>query len=145
MKTYTALFAQDIPHYGSVEIEAKNDADALRRAKKYWRDVNIGAEPWPLNDAQYDSAVSARIVLIYDEADERREMAHDVRLDDYILLRARTARDERTLGNAKAIFNALQSVMHWWQSTAHTDDDEMPAKLFDKAQGLIAKVKGGAA
>jgi len=34
MKTYTILFAQDIPHYGSVEIEAKNDADALRRAKK---------------------------------------------------------------------------------------------------------------
>lgn len=145
MKTYTTLFAQDIPHYGSVEIEAKNDADALRRAKKYWRDVQIGAEPWPLQDAQHDSAVSARIVLIYDETDEHREVAHDVRLDEYILLRARTARDERTLDNAKAIFSALESVMHWWQSTAHTDDDEMPAKLFDKAQGLIAKVNGGAA
>ena len=107
MKTYTVLFAQDIPHYGSVEIEAKNDADALRRAKKYWRDVNTGAEPWPLNDAQHDSAVSARIVLIYDEADERREIAHDVRLDEYTLMRARTARDQRTLDNAKATFKAL--------------------------------------
>jgi len=145
MKTYTILFAQDIPHYGSVEIEAKNDADALRRAKKHWRDVQIGAEPWPLHDAQHDNAVSARIVLIYDETDEHREVAHDVRLDEYVLLRARTARDERTLDNAKAIFTALESVMHWWQSTAHTDDDEMPAELFDKAQGLIAKVKGGAA
>ena len=141
MKTYTILFAQDIPHYGSVEIEAKNNADALRRAKKYWRDVKTGAEPWPLNDAQYDSAVSARIVLIYDESDKRGEIAHDVRLDDYTLLRARTARDERMLDNAKAIFNALESVMHWW---AHTDDDEMPARLFDKAHGLIAKVNGGA-
>ena len=141
MRTYTILFAQDIPHYGSVEIEAKNDADALRRAKKYWRDVKIGAETWPLNDAQYDSAVSARIVLIYDEAGER-EMAHDVRLDDYILVQARTARDERTLDNAKAIFEALESVMRWW---AHTDDDEMPARLFDKAHCLIAKVNGGAA
>jgi hypothetical protein len=145
MKTYTILFAQDIPHYGSVEIEAKNDADALRRAKKYWRDIQIGAEPWPLYDAQHDSAVSARIVLIYDEADEYREIAHDVRLDDYILLRARTAGDERILDNAKAIFKALECVMHWWQNTPHTGDDEMPAKLFDKAQDLIAKVKGGAA
>lgn len=144
MKTYTVLFAQDIPHYGSVEIEANNDADALRRAKKYWRDVQIGAEPWPLYDAQHDSAVSARIVLIYDEADGHREIVHDVRLDEYILLRARTARDERTLDNAKAIFKTLEWVMHWWQNTAHTDDDEMPAKLFDKAQGLIARVKGGA-
>jgi hypothetical protein len=145
MKTYTILFAQDIPHYGSVEIEAKNDADALRRAKKYWRDVKIGAEPWPLNDAQYDSAVSARIVLINDESDESREIAHDVRLDEYMLMQARTAREERTLDNAKAIFSTLESVMHWWQSTAHTDDDEMPARLFDKAQRLIVKVKGGAA
>jgi len=145
MKTYTILFAQDIPHYGFVEIEAKSDADALRRAKKYWRDVRIGAEPWPLEDAQYDSAVSARIVLIYDEADQRREIAHDVRLDEYTLMRARTARDQRTLDNARGIYNVLQSVMHWWQNTAHTDDDEMPAKLFDKAHGLIAKVKGGGA
>ena len=145
MKTYRVLFAQDIPHYGSVTIEAKNDAGALRRAKKYWRDVQIGAEPWPLYDAQHDSAVSARIVLLYDEADADREIAHDVRLDEYMLLRARTARDERTLDNGKDIFNTLVRVMHWWQSTAHTDDDEMPAKLFDRAQDLIAKVKGGAA
>jgi hypothetical protein len=145
MKAYTVLFAQDIPHYGSVQIEAKNDADALRQAKTYWRDVQIGAEPWPLQDAQYDSAVSARIVLIYDEADTHREIAHDVRLDEYILLRARTARHERTLHNARRIFNTLERVMHWWQNTPHTDDDEMPAKLFDKARGLIAKVKGGAA
>jgi hypothetical protein len=145
MKIYTVLFAQDIPHYGSVQIEAKDDADALRQAKRYWRDVQMGAEPWPLHDAQYDSAVSARIVLIYDEADDHREIAHDVRLDDYKLLRARTARHERTLDNAQRIFKTLERVMQWWQNTPHADDDEMPAALFDKAQALIAKVKGGAA
>jgi hypothetical protein len=25
MKTYSVLFAQDIPHYGSVDIEAESD------------------------------------------------------------------------------------------------------------------------
>jgi hypothetical protein len=138
--TYSILFAQDVPHYGFVEIEAKDDAQALRRAKNYWRDVHIGAEPWPLDDAQHDSATSARICTIYD--DTNREVICDVRLDKYMLMTARTARDERTFDNAHALYRALAAVMHWWMNT---DDDEMPVKLFDKAQGLIAKVKGGAA
>jgi hypothetical protein len=42
MKTYTVIFAQDVPHYGSVEIEAKNDEAAIRRAKAYWRSIESG-------------------------------------------------------------------------------------------------------
>lgn len=141
-KTYSILFAQDVPHYGFVEIEAKDDAQALRRAKQYWRDVQSGAEPWPLDDAQYDSATSARICTIYDDAD--REVTCDVRLDEYMLMRARTARDERTFDNAHSLFSALDAVMHWWMSTAHTNHDEMPARIFDKATNVLAKVKGGA-
>ena len=35
MKTYSVLFAQDVPHYGSVEIQAENDTAALEAAKAY--------------------------------------------------------------------------------------------------------------
>ena len=107
MKTYTVTFAQVHSALRLRRNRSQKRRGRLRRAKKYWRDVNTGAEQWPLNDAQHDSAVSARIVLIYDEADKRREIAHDVRLDEYTLMRARTARDQRTLDNAKAIFKAL--------------------------------------
>jgi hypothetical protein len=35
MKTYTVLFAEDVPHYGAAEIEAEDDAAALEAAKAY--------------------------------------------------------------------------------------------------------------
>jgi hypothetical protein len=34
--------------------------------------------------------------------------------------------------------------MHWWQNTAHTDDNEMPADIFDAALRAINQAKGGA-
>ena len=33
MKTYTVIFAEDVPHYGTAEIRAGNDADAIKAAK----------------------------------------------------------------------------------------------------------------
>ena len=33
LKTYTVLFARDIPHYGTAEIEAESDEAALAAAK----------------------------------------------------------------------------------------------------------------
>jgi hypothetical protein len=46
---------------------------------------------------------------------------------------------------APKLLEALESVMGWWKSTAHTDDDEMPADIFDQAHAIIAQTKGGAA
>jgi hypothetical protein len=43
---------------------------------------------------------------------------------------------------AKGLLAALESVMHWWKNTAHTDDDEMLADIFDAANAVIAKAKG---
>ena len=42
MKTYTVIFAEYVAHYGSVEIEAQNDEDALAQAKAYWRSIERG-------------------------------------------------------------------------------------------------------
>jgi hypothetical protein len=82
MKTYTVIFAQDIPHYGSVDIEAENDDHAIEAARIYWRDV----ENDPVNDPDWNSCVSRRIVEITDESG--KAIANDVRLDSYLLERA---------------------------------------------------------
>ncbi|MCL5670811.1 MAG: hypothetical protein M1423_05865 [Acidobacteria bacterium] len=41
MKTYTVLYAEDVPHYGTAEIEAENDAEAIARASTI-TDEDIG-------------------------------------------------------------------------------------------------------
>src|SRR5207248_1410216 len=64
MKTYTVLFAQDIPHYGTVDIEAENDDHAIEAARIYWRDV----ENDPVSDPDWNSSVCKRIVEIADES-----------------------------------------------------------------------------
>ena len=70
MKTYTVLFAQDVPHYGTVKIEAENDEGALAEARAFWDRVKCGEEEWPLNDAQYENALLDRIVEITGDGED---------------------------------------------------------------------------
>ena len=77
MKTYIALYAEDVPHYGTVEIEAENDAEAIAKAK---------AGPFETDDPDWDNTVCKRIVHIEDP--EGKLIAVDVPLDDYMLSRA---------------------------------------------------------
>jgi hypothetical protein len=81
MKTYSVLFAEDVPHYGSVEIEAASDGEALAKARALW---GSGADR-PTDDPDWSSTICHRIVLIEDDCG--RETAHDVPLDDYVLRR----------------------------------------------------------
>jgi predicted metal-binding protein len=83
MKTYTVIFAQDVPHYGLVEIAARNDKDAIVKAKAHWRSIESGKKPWPLTEPDYDSAILARIVQI--THDDGTEVAADIALDNYRL------------------------------------------------------------
>jgi hypothetical protein len=70
---YTILFAEDVPHYGTAEIRAENDAAALEAAKAC-----------PLfevtNDAEWENSACKRIVYIQDA--EGNTIAEDVSLDD---------------------------------------------------------------
>ena len=76
MKTYTILCAEDVPHYGSTDIEAENDADAVRIAKAL--DISgICVE------ASFDAPVCQRIVHIEDS--RNNVIASDIALDDYRL------------------------------------------------------------
>jgi len=92
MRTYTVLFAQDIPHYGLVEIEADNDEAIVANAKAYWQSVESDDEPWPLTEPDHDSPILTRIVQITD--DQGREVATDISLDEnYRLVNTRETGD----------------------------------------------------
>ena len=140
MKTYTVTFAQDVPYYGSVEIEAENDAEALARAEAYWQDVTRDEKPWPLDQPEYQSAILSRIVHISDDAD--REVACDVRLDNYVLEFAPNELDAKIFDNAKLIFAALELIAAHDIDQFDTSDANHQA-LYDavvRARTIVATV-----
>ena len=78
-KTYTVIFAQDVPHYGSVEIDAVDDAEALAAATAY--DLSDVA-----SDPDWKNSTCKRIVTIEDESG--KTIAEDVSLDNWFLYHA---------------------------------------------------------
>jgi hypothetical protein len=109
MKTYFVVFAQDVPHYGLVEINATCDEQALAKARAYWKRVQRNTEPWPLTDPEYDSSVLARIVEITDEGG--RQVAADTRLDTYLLTTAPTELSVKLIDNASQMHAALKEII----------------------------------
>ena len=76
MKTYSVLFAEDVPHYGLVDIKAEDNAAALRAAIAYdLTQVTTGPD--------HKFGVCQRIVHIEDE--EGNIIAEDIPLDDCFL------------------------------------------------------------
>ena len=47
MKTYNILFAENVPHYGTVSIEAEDDETAIAFAKEYNYDGVRAEAYWP--------------------------------------------------------------------------------------------------
>lgn len=77
MKTYTALFAVDVPHYGTEHIEAGSAGEVIAIAKKM--------DPADLcNDPDWSNSACARIVSITDDV-TRHTIAEDVALDGAFL------------------------------------------------------------
>jgi len=77
LKSYSVLYAEDIPHYGSVDIEARDDAEALRLA------LSFDSDKVSYYEGCWDGAACKRIVSINDAAG--RTIAQDIPLDDYRL------------------------------------------------------------
>ena len=109
MKTYFVVFAQDVPHYGQVEIAATGDDDALAKARVHWARVQSEEEPWPLTDPEYGSGVLDRIVEITDEGG--RQVAADTRLDTYLLTTAPTELSVKLIDNASQMHAALKEII----------------------------------
>lgn len=100
MKTYTVLFAEDVPHYGSVEIEAPDDAIAIAQAKAL-DSSSVTTDP------DWSAAVCRRIVSI--ETAEGKAIAMDIALDGYHL-RNGGDEDRRLCDAAPALRDALSRI-----------------------------------
>lgn len=74
MPTYSVLFTEDVPHFGTLEIEAENHEAVLEAAKK----VDV---PAVANYAEWQNSQCQRIVNIMDS--DGVTVAEDIRLDDY--------------------------------------------------------------
>jgi len=147
MKTYTVLFAQDVPHYGQVEINATGDKDALAKARLYWKRVQSDKEPWPLNEAQHESAVLDRIVEITDD-ETGRQVAADIRLDTYHLTIAPTELSVRLIKNATPMHAALEKIIrHATLGLAANEPGKQVRldQILSIARAVLALPTGGAA
>ena len=78
MKTYTVLYAEDVPHYGQAEIEATDDDAAIEAARKVHAEGSLD-----LYDPDWDNAICKRIVHIEDQNGEI--IAEDIPVDSYYL------------------------------------------------------------
>jgi len=100
MKNYSILFAQDVPHYGTAEIAAADDADALVKAK--------ALDPGEVcTDPAWDDPVCRRIVHIEDPSGKVIEQ--DIALDDFFLRHAQNI-DPHLCDAAPALKAALESI-----------------------------------
>ena len=122
MKTYTILYAEEVPHYGLVDIEAPDDDAAIEIAKQ--RSVGSVAI-----DPDYENAVLKRIVHIEDEAGNI--VAHDIALDNCFLRYGGKA-EERLLDIASTLLEALHAIaaIPLW-------GEELPASMLSIKQDLI--------
>jgi hypothetical protein len=100
MKTYSVLFAQDVPHYGTAEVEAADDDAAIIAAK-----LLDPAEY--THDPAWDDPVCRRIVHI--EAPDGRIVAQDVALDEFFLRNGQNI-DPRLCDAAPALKDALERI-----------------------------------
>jgi hypothetical protein len=128
------LFAEDVPHYGTAEIQAEDDAAALEAAKTY-----------PLsevtNDAEWENSVCKRIVFIDDP--EGNTIVNDVALDNYDL---RHGGDEERLpcDAASDLLKALQTILPAYGDLLRgtgANPDECDG--YQAALAAITKATGG--
>jgi hypothetical protein len=129
MKSYTVLYAEDVPHYATLEIEADDDAEAIERATA--NDFGDAAlEP------DWNSSVCRRIVHIEDG--RGNTVLADFPLDDYRLSRASDSQ-------APGLINALKALR---EAIGGLPITIFKGPLYDAllaADRVLARVEGDAA
>jgi hypothetical protein len=135
MKTYSVLFAEDVPHYGCAQIEAEDDTAALEAAKAY--DLSEVT-----NDPECENSVCKRIVYIEDP--EGNTIFHDVSLDDYDL---RHEGDEarRLCDASRDMLDALRLCADVLSHLARSDDGTPSISALNMTRAAVAKATGGQA
>jgi hypothetical protein len=125
MKTYSVLFAEDVPHYGVAEIEAEDDTAALDAAKAF--DLSEVT-----NDPEWNNSVCKRIVYIEDP--EGNTMFHDVPLDDHFL---------GIEGERAEMLEALELCEDVLSDLARLDDGTPSISALNMVRAVLAKAKRG--
>jgi hypothetical protein len=125
MKTYTVLFAEDVPHYGTAEIEAENDEAALEAAKAC--DISEVT-----NDPSWGNSVSKRIVYMQDA--DGLTVCEDVPLDNYRL----GFESERA-----EMLEALELCEEVLSDLARLDDGTPSISALNMIRAILAKAKRG--
>jgi len=144
MKTYTVIFAEDVPHYAIGEIRAASKRGAIEAAKAYDRD-ELFFEP------EWQNTVCSRIAEIADDA-TGKSIALDLALDNYFLRNGGVA--ERALCDAASELLAVLEAagrFSWVYNAALTTDIEALRKICleyaywwnGRAWPAIAKAKAG--
>jgi hypothetical protein len=134
MKTYTVLFAEDVPHYGTAQIEAESDEAALEAAKVYdISDVTL--------DTEWENSVCKRIVFIEDP--DGNTVFYDVPLDNYDL-RYGGQKERLLCDSATLMFEALELCENALADLARLDDGTPSVSALNAARQALAKANGGA-
>src|SRR5690242_4286649 len=116
MKTYSVLYAEDVSHYGSTQIAAENDAEAIATAKGISEDdlCNIAVDP------DHGNTSCKRIVHILDP--EGQYIAADIPLDGYTIIHGDDKR--RIYESAPTLLKALETIAAiplWGEPIADAD------------------------
>ena len=133
MKTYTVLYAEDVPHYGQAEIEATDNDAAIEAARKVHAEGSLD-----LYDADWDNAICKRIVHIEDQDGEI--IAEDIPLDSYYLSHGEPQR--RLCEAAAAMLEALDAVDTLIRKHGISDRDIESEPVVAKIAMALAKARG---
>jgi hypothetical protein len=134
MKTYSVLFAEDVPHYGVAEIKAQSPEAAIEAAKVHDRD-DLSA--W---DAEWGSAVCARIVEITDD-ETGAVVARDIPLDE-CFLREGGERGRLLCDAAPDLLAALRRLVSATAPGFEDRDEAEEEAAWTEANAAIAKATG---
>ncbi len=127
---YTVVYAEDVPHYSSTEIEAADDTHALAIAQS----LDTAGLYY---EGSWDSSVCKRIVSI--EGPDGAAIATDIPLDNYFLRDGGQA--DRSL--CEAASDLLELARHIHRTLSDFSPDALHALglhvLFEKAGAAIDK------
>ena len=131
MKTYTVLIAEDIPHYGTAEITAADDAEAIARANALDLDGLC-------TDPAWDDPVCRRIVHIEDP--DGGIIAQDVALDGFFLRHNQNI-DPLLCDAAPKLLDALTTVLEM-EYDRDPESRNFADERLEYFASLIAQARG---
>ncbi len=132
MKKYSVLYAEDVPHYGVLDIEAPNNATAIEKA----RATSLNGITL---DPDYENSVSKRIIHI--EGPDGDLIATDVALDGTFLRYGGEA-ERKLCDAAPAMLEALKLCEEVLRYFARTDDGTPSISALHMARDAISAAEG---